>query len=134
MIEIEEARERLRDSQAQHSFREDGDIFTVVKRADVVAILSAYDAAVAARDAAIIAMVEYAREAGEAKGRLEGSEAAGAVDIWREHAQAAEARADRMEKLVESAKTIATDILEFGYASTATLGRAREWLADVETR
>lgn len=35
---------------------------------------------------------KWAREAGEAKGRLEGSEAAGAVDGWRERAEVAEAK------------------------------------------
>lgn len=39
-------------------------------------------------------MSDYARQAGEAKGRLEMSEAAGVVDMWREHAQAAEAERD----------------------------------------
>lgn len=43
------------------------------------------------RDAAIREMTTYARQAGEATGRLETSEAAGIVDGWRERAQSAEA-------------------------------------------
>lgn len=44
------------------------------------------------RDEAVRLMSLYAREAGEATGRLEMSEAAGIVDGWRERAQTAEAR------------------------------------------
>jgi len=46
---------------------------------------------------AISLVSEYAREAGEAKGRLEMSEAAGIVDGWRERALSAEARATASE-------------------------------------
>lgn len=55
------------------------------------------------RDEALREMTKYAREAGEATGRLETSEAAGIVDGWRERAQAAEARADRMEEALRLA-------------------------------
>ena len=42
-------------------------------------------------------MTSYAREAGEATGRLQMSEAAGIVDGWRERAEAAEARVVALE-------------------------------------
>jgi len=50
---------------------------------------------------AISLMSEYAREAGEAKGRLEMSEAAGIVDGWRERAEAAEAERDGLRAALE---------------------------------
>lgn len=53
------------------------------------------------RDEAIRFMSQYAREAGEAKGRLEMSEAAGIVDGWRERANAAEQALSASQKEVE---------------------------------
>jgi flagellar biosynthesis/type III secretory pathway protein FliH len=41
---------------------------------------------------------QLAREAGEAKGKLEMSEAAGVVEGWRERAEAAEARVQKLEE------------------------------------
>ena len=47
--------------------------------------------------AALREVSKYAREAGEAKGRLEMSEAAGIVEGWRERAERAEARCRALE-------------------------------------
>jgi hypothetical protein len=55
-------------------------------------------AAEAERDTAIREMSSYARQAGEWQGRYEGSEAAGAVEGWRDRAQAAEARVAALEE------------------------------------
>ena len=46
-------------------------------------------------------LTQYAREAGEAKGRLEMSEAAGIVDGWRDRAQTAERERDELRKALE---------------------------------
>jgi hypothetical protein len=54
------------------------------------------------RDEARRLMTQYAREAGEAKGRLEMSEAAGIVDGWRERAQAAELRASKLREALKA--------------------------------
>jgi hypothetical protein len=57
---------------------------------DLRTLLAERDVLRQERDDAIRLMSQYAREAGEAKGRLEMSEAAGIVDGWRERAEAAE--------------------------------------------
>lgn len=57
---------------------------------DLRALLAERDVLRQERDEALKLMSQYAREAGEAKGRLEMSEAAGIVDGWRERAEAAE--------------------------------------------
>lgn len=54
-----------------------------------------------ARDEAIKLMSEYARQAGDAKGRLGMSEAAGIVEGWRERAEKAEAQRDEALRRVE---------------------------------
>ncbi|UPT53176.1 hypothetical protein [Synechococcus phage Ssp-JY42] len=56
------------------------------------------------RDEAIRFMSQYAREAGEAKGRLEMSEAAGIVDGWRERTEAAEQALSASQQEVERLK------------------------------
>lgn len=55
-------------------------------------------------DEAIKLMSKYAAEAGEAKGRLEMSEAAGMVDNWREHALAADTRREAAERRAATAE------------------------------
>jgi len=60
------------------------------------------EVAEAERDAALKETAKYAREAGEAKGKLEMSEAAGIVEGWRERAEAAEARATALEARVRA--------------------------------
>ena len=57
--------------------------------------------------AALREVGKHAREAGEAIGRLEMSEAAGIVEGWRERAAAAEALADRYEKALRAAERLA---------------------------
>lgn len=52
----------------------------------------------AERDAAIRECTKWAQEAGEAKGRLEGSEIAGIVDGWREKCEALERRCERLRE------------------------------------
>lgn len=54
-----------------------------------------------ARDEAIKLMSEYARQAGDAKGRLEMSETAGIVEGWRERTEKAEAQRDEALRRVE---------------------------------
>lgn len=44
-------------------------------------------------------MAEYARQAGEAQGRLEMSEAAGVVEMWREECERLRGRVERLEDL-----------------------------------
>lgn len=56
------------------------------------------------RNEALREVHKWAREAGEAKGRLEMSEAAGIVDGWRERAEAAEARASRWQPIETAPK------------------------------
>jgi uncharacterized coiled-coil DUF342 family protein len=69
--------------------------------ADLISsLLADMEALKGERDEAIKLVTQYAREAGEATGRLEMSEAAGIVDGWRERAQAAEARATALEERV----------------------------------
>lgn len=70
--------------------------------------ISCIEAAERDRDEALRQTVRYAREAGEATGRLEMSEAAGIVDGWRERALAAEARAERAEKALEEAALVSS--------------------------
>lgn len=57
---------------------------------DLRALIGERDVLKQERDEALRLMSQYAREAGEAKGRLEMSEAVGIVDGWRERAEAAE--------------------------------------------
>lgn len=56
------------------------------------------------RDAALKECSSWARQAGEAIGRLETSEAVGIVDGWRERAEDAEAQLARTGPLVEAAR------------------------------
>ena len=65
------------------------------------------------RDDAIKLMSQYATEAGFAKGKLEMSEAAGVVDMWREHAQAAEARATAAEARLAEAVEVMREVEPF---------------------
>jgi len=134
--ELTEARERLteaaRDAALDHEDDvaqawEDGerpDLWpapeVTVSLPDLRTLLAALDR----RDAEVERLTEGHREAvrligklsaeaGEAKGRLEMSEAAGVVDMWREHAVAAEARAQAAEqrlKAVTEALAAITDM------------------------
>ncbi|MFN3582961.1 hypothetical protein [Phenylobacterium sp.] len=67
---------------------------------DVSSLEKERDEARAARDEAARLMSQYAREAGEATGRLEMSEAVGIVDGWRERATTAESQRDTALALV----------------------------------
>ena len=53
---------------------------------------------------AIHQITTLAREAGEAKGRLEGSELAGVVDGWREKCARLEAENKRLQRRIEDAE------------------------------
>lgn len=76
----------------------------------------------AERDAALRECTKWACEAGEAKGRLEGSELPGIVDGWREKCEALERRCERLrEALTPSAETKAAYMGEFSWT---------EWLPD----
>ena len=107
MSGVQEAVERLEAAlERQGRFRIDDE-------ADIRAVLSALAASEQAReraegerDAAMREMSMWAREAGEAKGRLEGSEMAGAVDAWREHAEAAERQRDAAVEALRQASDL----------------------------
>ena len=112
MTETEEAVARLR----RHAVGAYGDLEDDLLFA--IEALSASQAEVERltreRDEAIREMGRYAAEAGEATGRLKMSEAAGIVDMWRDHAQAAEARATRAEGLLEALAN-AADVVGVAY-------------------
>ena len=74
---------------------------------DLRTILTALERAERLVDVAVREIRHYAAEAGEAKGRLEMSEAAGIVDMWRDHAKAAEARATRAEEEIARRDAVA---------------------------
>ena len=76
------------------------------------------------RDEALKLLTQYAREAGEATGRLEMSEAAGIVDGWRERAQTAEQALSASQKEVE-AKTKALIAAEGWFRDYAQQHRAK---------
>lgn len=78
----------------------------------------------AERDAAIREMSAWAREAGEAKGRLEASEMAGVVEGWKERAEAAEAR---LQMAVDALGKV-TPILET-YVQRVPLGHQPHMMA-----
>lgn len=93
---------------------------------------TALQAAEAERDAAIREMGTYARQAGEAIGRLEMSEAAGVVDGWRERAEAAEAREAEAGDLIRCLiKNEPDDIVADGGVTCLMVWRqdAERWLA-----
>lgn len=86
----------------------------------VLALLSERDALQARAEKAETALADaqsemskYAREAGEAKGRLEASELAGVVEGWKERAETVEAK---LAQAVEVVKKIAA--LSYGYRDT----------------
>lgn len=88
-----------------------------------------------ARDEAAHLMSQYAREAGEATGRLEMSEAAGIVDGWRERAQAAERLADELAGVLSEiigstdgyfTVSMPASLRERAQAVCSLLSRARE--------
>jgi hypothetical protein len=64
------------------------------------------------RDQAMRECLKWAQEAGEAKGRLEMSEAAGIVDGWRERAEAAETERDALKLELAEAVKQADDLAE----------------------
>jgi hypothetical protein len=71
------------------------------------------------RDEALRECARWASEAGEAKGRLEMSEAAGIVDGWRERAEAAESELQRVKAERDKARRVAEHLRTRAQAAEA---------------
>lgn len=73
---------------------------------DIIALIAERDELKRANDTALRECAKWAREAGEAKGRLEGSEAAGVVAGWQEKCERLAVRCERLENLALRASGI----------------------------